>query len=99
MGTLPEWWTGPYPEVSSTKSATAYLDELGASLTRREENGQWTLATGEQDLITADNEEELDGFLLGFALAHLIVERHGLIGRRLPHPGEQEQEPPQEQEP
>lgn len=90
MGTLPEWWTGPYPEVASTNAATDYLDELGADLTRREEDGKWTLATGEQDLITAETEAELDSFVLGFALAHLIVERHGLIGRRLPHPREKE---------
>ncbi|MGH9278842.1 MAG: hypothetical protein ACRD12_12160 [Acidimicrobiales bacterium] len=90
MGSLPEWWTGPYPEVKSLETATAYLDELGADLTRREDGGKWTLATGGQDLVTAEDEVELDGFVLGFALAHLIVERHGLIGRRMPHPAEQQ---------
>lgn len=91
MGTIPEWWTEPYPEVTSAKTASAYLDELGASLSRREEDGRFTLATGDQDLITSDTEAELDGFVLGFALSHLIAERHGLIGRRLPHPSEREE--------
>ena len=95
MGTLPAWWTDPYPEVSSTKTATDYLDGLGAALTRHQEDGSWVLSTGEQELITADTAEELDSFVLGFALAHLICERHGPIGERsgptrLPHPTEME---------
>ncbi len=96
MGTLPAWWTEPYPEVSSPGSAADYLDALGAALNRRKEDGAWILATGEQELITTDTEEELDAFVLGFALAHLICERHGLIGQRsgptrLPHPAEVEE--------
>jgi hypothetical protein len=96
MGTLPAWWTEPYPEVSSTKTAADYLDGLGAALNRREEDGSWVLSTGEQELITADTQEELDSFLLGFALAHVICERHGPIGQRsgptrLPHPSEIEE--------
>ncbi len=82
MSELPEWWTGPYPEVSSAQTAADYIDALGGALSRRQENGHWVLTTGSQDLVTADTEPELDTFVLGFALAHLIVERHGLIGRR-----------------
>lgn len=82
MSELPEWWTGPYPEVSSAKTAADYIDALGGALSRRQENGHWVLTTGTQDLVRADTESELDTFVLGFALAHLIVERHGLIGRR-----------------
>ena len=93
MGTLPAWWTEPYPEVSSTKTAADYLDGLGAALNRREVDGSWVLSTGEQELITADTTDELDSFVLGFALAHVICERHGPIGQRsgptrLPHPSE-----------
>ncbi|HVL28533.1 MAG TPA: hypothetical protein VM390_10330, partial [Acidimicrobiales bacterium] len=83
MSELPEWWTGPYPEVGSAQTAAAYIDALGGALARRQENGSWVLSTGTQDLLRADSESELDTFVLGFALAHLIVERHGLIGRRL----------------
>jgi hypothetical protein len=95
MGTLPEWWTGPYPEVSSVESATDYLDGLGAALNRREEDGDWTLLTGKQELITAATADELDSFVLGFALAHLICERHGPIGQpsgpvSVPHPADVE---------
>jgi hypothetical protein len=98
MGTLPAWWTDPYPEVRSTKTATDYLDGLGAALNRREEDGGWVLSTGDQELITAGTNEELDSFVLGFALAHLICERHGPIGERtgptrLPHPAELEDRP------
>lgn len=82
MSELPEWWTGPYPEVSSAKTAADYIDALGGALSRRQENGHWVLTTGTQDLVRADTESELDTFVLGFALAHLIVERHGLIGHR-----------------
>jgi hypothetical protein len=79
MSELPEWWTGPYPEVGSAQTAAAYIDALGGALARRQENGSWVLSTGTQDLLRADSESELDTFVLGFALAHLIVERHGLI--------------------
>ena len=82
MSELPEWWTGPYPEVTSVQNATQYIDALGGALSRRQDNGNWVLTTGDQDLIRAGSESELDTFVLGFALAHLIVERHGLIGRR-----------------
>ena len=82
MAKLPEWWTAPYPEITSAKTATDYLDALGASLKREKQNGKWTLSTGEQELVKVDKAEELDSFILGFALAHLICERHGLIGRR-----------------
>ena len=79
---LPTWWTEPYPEVTTSKSATDYLDALGASLKRQKEDGKWKLTTGEQELALAEHPSELDSFILGFALAHLICERHGLIGRR-----------------
>lgn len=83
MATLPEWWTGPYPEVSSAKTAADYLNAIGGQLAQTEgDDGTWVLHTGEQELITADTEEEIDCFVLGFALAHLICERHGLIGTR-----------------
>ena len=82
MSELPEWWTGPYPEVTSVQNATQYIDALGGALSRRQDNGNWVLTTGDQDLLRAGSESELDTFVLGFALAHLIVERHGLIGRR-----------------
>lgn len=82
MAKLPEWWTGPYPEITSPKTATDYLDGLGASLKREKKNGKWTLSTGDQELVQVDSPGELDSFLLGFALSHLICERHGLIGRR-----------------
>ena len=95
MGVLPEWWTGPYPEVSSTKTATDYLDALGANLSRKEEDKDWVLCTGTQELIRTGSSNELDSFVLGFALAHLICERHGLIGQRsgpvhVPHPADVE---------
>jgi hypothetical protein len=92
MGSLPEWWTDPYPEVSSTRSATDYLDSLGASLTRKQDDEEWVLSTGEQELIRTRTPEELDSFVLGFALAHLICEHHGLIGAR-PGLGESEPDP------
>lgn len=82
MAKLPEWWTAPYPEITSAKTATDYLDALGASLKREKQNGKWFLATGDQHLIQVDQPAELDSFILGFALAHLICERHGLIGMR-----------------
>ena len=82
MSELPEWWTGPYPEVSSARTAADYIDALGGALSRRQENGHWVLTTGSQDLVRTETESELDSFVLGFALAHLIVERHGLIGPR-----------------
>jgi hypothetical protein len=99
MSSLPEWWTGPYPEVSSVKTATDYLDGLGAALGRREEGGSWVLSTGEQELITAGSSDELDSFVLGFALAHLICERHGPIGQRsgpvaVPHPADADEAGP-----
>ncbi len=79
---LPRWWTDPYPEITSSKTAADYLDALGAALKREKQDGQWRLSTGEQELILADHPSELDSFILGFALSHLICERHGLIGRR-----------------
>jgi hypothetical protein len=82
MAKLPEWWTSPYPEITSAKTATDYLDALGAGLKRAKQNGKWTLATGDQELVQVDSPGELDSFVLGFALAHLICERHGLIGQR-----------------
>ncbi len=84
MATLPEWWTEPYPEVSSPKTAADYLNAIGGLLNQTEDDGEWVLSTGEQELIRADTEEEIDCFVLGFALAHLICEQHGLIG---PRPG------------
>ncbi|MFP5316979.1 MAG: hypothetical protein ACLGI2_01650 [Acidimicrobiia bacterium] len=84
MTQVPEWWTEPYPEVASPTTATAYIDALGGALSRRRENGSWVLATGSQELLRAESESELDTFVLGFALAHLIVERHGLIGHGPP---------------
>ena len=86
MGTLPEWWTAPYPEVSSVFRAAAYVDAIGGDLTQRQEGGAWVLSTGSQELYRCDSEQELQSFVLGFALAHLIVERHGLIGRAAPAP-------------
>lgn len=82
MTQVPEWWTEPYPEVASPSTASAYIDALGGALSRRQENGSWVLTTGSQELLRAESESELDTFVLGFALAHLIVERHGLIGHR-----------------
>lgn len=82
MSSMPEWWTVPYPEVSSAKAATDYLDAIGAALSRYEDGDMFVLATGPQELIRADTPEELDTFVLGFALAHLICERFGLIGAR-----------------
>jgi len=95
MGTIPAWWTDPYPEVRSTQTATDYLDGLGAALRRSDTDDGWTLSTGEQELITVGTEREVDAFVLGFALAHVICERHGPIGQRsgptrLPHPAENE---------
>jgi hypothetical protein len=84
--TIPEWWTDPYPEVSSVRAATDYLDTLGGALSRTQENGGWRLLTGQQELITTGSPEELDTFVLGFALAHLICERRGLLGRQAPEP-------------
>lgn len=82
MSSMPEWWTVPYPEVSSARTATDYLDAIGAGLSRYEDGDMYVLATGPQELIRADTPEELDTFVLGFALAHLICERFGLIGAR-----------------
>ena len=82
MAKLPAWWTDPYPEVTSPKTATDYLDALGAKLKREKQHGKWTLSTGDQELVQVERSEELDSFILGFALAHLICERHGLIGAR-----------------
>lgn len=82
MATMPEWWTVPYPEVSSARAATDYLDAIGAALNRYDDDGLFVLATGPQELIRTDRPEELDTFVLGFALAHLICERYGLIGTR-----------------
>lgn len=82
MAKLPSWWTDPYPEITSAKTATDYLDALGAQLRREKQNGKWSLSTGDQELVQVDRPEELDSFVLGFALAHLICERHGLIGQR-----------------
>ena len=79
---LPTWWTDTYPEVTSSKTAVDYLDALGAKLRREKLDGKWRLSTGEQELVLAEHPSELDSFVLGFALAHLICERHGLIGRR-----------------
>src|SRR5947209_9996170 len=95
MATIPAWWTDPYPEVGSTKTATDYLDGLGAALRRNNTDDGWTLSTGEQELVTVGTEPEVDAFVLGFALAHVICERHGPIGQRsgpirLPHPAENE---------
>ncbi|MEW6154720.1 MAG: hypothetical protein AB1673_12120 [Actinomycetota bacterium] len=84
MGTLPEWWTLPYPEVTSTEAAAGYIDTIGGALSRRQENGEWVLSTGPQEMIRAATEAELDTFVLGFALAHLICERHGPIARTQP---------------
>ena len=78
-GTLPDWWTSAYPQVTSVTAATAYLDALGGAMSRREQNGRWILSTGEQVLYEANTSEELDGFVLGFALSQLIAERHGPI--------------------
>jgi len=82
MAKLPAWWTDPYPEITSAKTATDYLDGLGAKLKREKQSGKWRLFTGDQELIQVDQPAELDSFILGFALAHLICERHGLIGAR-----------------
>ncbi len=78
-GYLPAWWTDAYPQVSDVASATAYLDTLGGAMSRKEENGRWVLSTGDQVLFEADTSQELDGFILGFALSQLIAERHGPI--------------------
>lgn len=94
MATMPEWWTVPYPEVSSARTATDYLDAIGAALNRYEDDGLFVLATGPQELIRTDRPEELDTFVLGFALAHLICERYGLIGTRPPPEAAPEPAPP-----
>ena len=78
-GSLPEWWTDAYPQVTTVTSAMAYLDSLGGAMSRKEVNGRWVLWTGEQALFEASTEGELDGFVLGFALSQLIAERHGPI--------------------
>jgi hypothetical protein len=81
-GSLPEWWTGSYPQVADVSSATAYLDGLGGSLSReRRADDRWVLFTGAQVLFEADTPEELDGFVLGFALSQLIADRHGPISQ------------------
>src|SRR5919206_4905972 len=86
LTTLPEWWTLPYPEVSSPQTAAEYIDALGGSLSRKQENGSWVLSTGSQELVRASSPGEVDSFVLGFALAHLICERHGPISRQEPAP-------------
>jgi hypothetical protein len=78
-GQLPAWWTDAYPQVTDVSTATAYLDGLGGAMSRKQENGRWVLSTGEQVLFEADTAQELDGFILGFALSQLIAERHGPI--------------------
>ncbi|MGH9224225.1 MAG: hypothetical protein ACRD2W_10700, partial [Acidimicrobiales bacterium] len=83
MSQLPEWWTVPYPEVTSVEAAAAYLDALGGALNRTQDNGSWVLSTGQQELVRTSTADELDSFVLGFALAHVICERHGPIGRRV----------------
>jgi hypothetical protein len=80
MGGLPDWWTESYPQVTSVAAATAYLDGLGGSLSREQQDGKWILSTGDQPLYEGDTPEELDSFILGFALSQLIAARHGPIG-------------------
>src|SRR3712207_9536356 len=42
MATLPEWWTDPYPEVSSAKTAADYLNAIGGALSQNEgDDGTW----------------------------------------------------------
>jgi hypothetical protein len=80
-GALPAWWTDAYPQVSNVHTATAYLDAIGGAMSRQAQDGRWVLSTGEQVLFEADTSEELDGFILGFALSQLISERHGPISQ------------------
>jgi hypothetical protein len=80
-GSLPAWWTDSYPQVSDVRSATSYLNSLGGAISREEKDGRWVLSTGDQALFEADTSEELDGFVLGFALSQLIADRHGPISR------------------
>lgn len=86
MSALPEWWTQSYPQVASVSTATAYLDSLGGNLTREQRDSRWVLSTGDQELFEAPTAEEVDGFILGFALSQLIAARHGPIGRSAPAP-------------
>ncbi len=79
---LPDWWSTPYPQVSSPDAAMQYLDRLGGAITRQQEDGAWVLRTGPQELFRAPTPDQLDAFLLGFALATSICERHGFIGAR-----------------
>ena len=78
---LPAWWTDSYPQVSSVASATAYLDALSGAMSGEQRDGRWVLSTGDQVLFEADSPQELDGFILGFALSQLIAERHGPISQ------------------
>ena len=80
-GSLPTWWTDAYPQVSDVNAATAYLDRIGGAMSRQQQDGRWVLTTGAQVLFEADTPEELDGFVLGFALSQLIAERHGPISQ------------------
>ena len=81
MPVIPTWWTDPYPEVASVAAALAYLDAVGAALMRGKSFEGFVLSTGAQEIVRADTEAEIDTFVLGFALAHVICERRGLIGR------------------
>ena len=92
--TMPDWWTVPYPELTTVEAASAYIDAIGGSLSRVQENGTWVLSTGTQELVRAATPAELDTFVLGFALAHLICERHGPIARTEPAMGAAPPPPP-----
>jgi hypothetical protein len=80
MSSIPEWWTAPYPQVASPPAATEYLNVRGSAITREEQDGQFVLMTGPQELFRAPTPDEVDAFLLGFALGHSICERFGPIG-------------------
>jgi hypothetical protein len=82
-GSLPTWWTDSYPQVTDVRSATAYLNSLGGAISREEKDGRWALWTAEQVLFEADSPEELDAFVLGFALSQLIADRHGPISQAM----------------
>lgn len=80
-GALPTWWTDAYPQVVDVQTATAYLNAIGGAMSRHQQDGRWVLSTGDQALFEASTPEELDGFVLGFALSQLIAERYGPISQ------------------
>lgn len=53
--------------------AKAFLNTLDWNLNVYEKDGQWILVSGDQKVITASNEDEINSFILGMAMGLAIL--------------------------